>query len=295
MKLDGYVYKKQLEYEFQFDWADAASVVQDIDFNWDISRKRAFMLKLGQFKIPFGRQAITSAMAQEFVDRSIVSVEFEKIRDQGLQAWGVLAGGKLEYRAGVFNGGGRQRPLGTAFFGNDNRKFEYDARVSFQPWGDPKYSEGDFESKDKPLAAIALCYQTNDARTPPATVTTTRLGAGRETLGIDGVFKYRGFDVMAAYYLRTLAPVTGPDLGSNGFHVQAGAFLKRDVALVAVRYAKFDPTDKLAGNDVSELGFGATYFYARHNLKITADWRRLRAEARPAPDHEARVQTQVVF
>jgi len=295
MKLDGYVYKKQLEYEFQFDWADAASVVQDIDFNWDISGKRAFMLKLGQFKIPFGRQAITSAMAQEFVDRSIVSLEFEKIRDQGLQAWGLLAGGKLEYRAGVFNGGGRQRTLGTPFFGNDNRKFEYDARVSFQPWGDLNYSEADFESKDKPLAAIAVCFQTNDARTPPATGSTTRLGAGRETLGIDGVVKYRGFDLMAAYYFRTLTPVTGFAFGSNGFHVQAGAFLKRDVALLAARYARFDPTDKTTNNDLTELGFAATYFYARHNLKLTADWRRLHGEAKPATDHEARIQTQVVF
>jgi hypothetical protein len=109
------------------------------------------------------------------------------------------------------------------------------------------------------------------------------------------VFKYRGFDLMGAYYFRTLTPVSGADFGSNGFHVQAGAFLKREVALVAARYARFDPSNQAAGNDVSELGFAATYYYARHNLKLTADWRRLRSEAKPSTDHEARVQTQVVF
>jgi phosphate-selective porin len=140
-KLEGWVYEKGIEYEIQLDWADSSSIVQDLNLNWDASEKRAVQVKFGQFKVPFGRQAITSAMFQQFVDRSIVAAEYEKGRDQGLQVWGEIAGSKLEYRAGVFNGAGRQ-PLAPPPSGNDNTKYQYNARVMIQPLGgDVKYSE----------------------------------------------------------------------------------------------------------------------------------------------------------
>jgi hypothetical protein len=163
-------------------------------------------VKVGQFKVPFGRQELTADTAQQFVDRSIVSAEFEKGRDQGLQVWGLLAGNRLEYRAGVFDGNGRGKAT------NDNTKYQLDARVTFQPWGDAKYSEGDFEAGRRPLMAVALNVEENDAR--PTSGTSAGSSAAsppfqRTVVGGDAVFKFRGVSAMAEVFRRRLTPETG--------------------------------------------------------------------------------------
>jgi hypothetical protein len=297
-KLDGWVLAKQFEYEVQLDWADATSIVQDLNINWDVSRRRAFQLRFGQFKIPFGRQAITSAMTLQFVDRSIVSAEFEKIRDQGIQAWGLLGGSRFEYRAGMFNGNGRQRTLGSASTGNDNTAYQYDARLMFQPWGDVKYSESDFESSDRPLLAVAVNVESNDARVPaivpvptPAPPATFR----RRVLGGDVAFKYRGFSAMGEYFERRLTPASASSFKSNGYHFQAGYFLRRELVEVAFRYASWDPSALVASNDRTEVGGALSYFQSKHNFKVNADFRRLRDQGRTTSDKEFRIQGQLLF
>ncbi|HYG63557.1 MAG TPA: porin, partial [Thermoanaerobaculia bacterium] len=107
-KFEGWVYNKNLTYELQLNWPDTANPLEDAVINYDFTQgKKAFQLKAGQFKVPFGRQELTSSGSQEFVDRSIVSNFFARGRDIGLQAWGTPAGGKIDWRVGLFNGNGR--------------------------------------------------------------------------------------------------------------------------------------------------------------------------------------------
>ena len=47
---------------------------------------------------------MTSSAYLQFADRDILSGEFTRGRDVGLMADGHLAGGKIEYAAGMFNG-----------------------------------------------------------------------------------------------------------------------------------------------------------------------------------------------
>lgn len=297
-KLDGWVYEKAIEYEIQLDWADSSSIVQDLNLNWDASGRRFVQVKFGQFKVPFGRQAITSAMSQQFVDRSIVAAEFQKGRDQGLQVWGEVVGSKLEYRAGVFNGAGRQRTLGTPAAGNDNTSYQYDARVMVQPFGgDVKYSEGDFESTQRALLAVALNVEENDARVPAASGSTPPPDPAfkRLVLGGDLSFKYRGVSLMGEYFDRKQTPLDGGSLKSNGYHVQAGYFLKRNRFEVAFRYAAFDPNDLISQNDRREVGGALNYFYSKHTLKVQADFRQLEDESTSTKNRELRLQAQLVF
>ena len=64
--------------------------------------------------MPFGRQELTSSGSQQFVDRSLVSNEFAKGRDMGVQVWGLALATELDWRLGVFNGNGRtKRPTTT--------------------------------------------------------------------------------------------------------------------------------------------------------------------------------------
>ena len=65
-----------------------------------------FRVVFGQFKVPFGRQEMTSSGNQQFVDRSLVSDEYERGRDIGVSVQGAVWNNKIEYRVGMFNGNG---------------------------------------------------------------------------------------------------------------------------------------------------------------------------------------------
>ena len=121
------------------------------------------MVKLGQYKVPFGLQELISSGSQQLVDRSLVSNAYFRGRDTGVSVWGVLGNNKLEYRAGLFNGNGLTRSA------NDNDKFQYNARLSFQPNGavplgtysGAHQSESDFETRalGKPIFVVSGAFE----------------------------------------------------------------------------------------------------------------------------------------
>ena len=289
-ELSGWVWRKELTYELQLSWAGAEAgasttePLEDFILTWDASGHEAFEITVGQFKVPLGRQELTSSNRLQFIDRDLLTFEFTRGRDIGVQVQGLLARRRLEYRAGIFNGNPASR------LGNDNDKYQYNARVVFQPWGDVRYSEGDFESKDRPLVAVGAQFENNDLRgvTNATDFNTTILGA-------DAVFKYKGFSLFGEYFDRRRKPETGQAFDANGYHAQAGYFLKRDVVEVAVRYAAFDPSSLIPDNDHTEKGLALNYYLNKHNLKVQADFRALHDEARARAGKELRVQTQVRF
>jgi phosphate-selective porin OprO and OprP len=289
-EFSGWVFRKELTYELQLSWAGAepgastTEPLEDFILTWDASGDQTFQIAVGQFKVPLGRQELTSSNRLQFVERDLLSGEFTRGRDIGVQLQGLLAKGRLEYRAGIFNGNPASR------LGNDNDKYQYNARVTWQPWGDVRYSESDFESEDKPLLAVAAQFEKNDLHgvTNATDFDTTILGG-------DVALKYRGLSIFAEYFGRERKPETGASFDSNGFHAQAGYFLKRNVVEVAVRHARFDPSSIIPDNDVSETGAGVNYYLNRHNLKIQADFRTLKDEGRERNSKELRVQTQVRF
>lgn len=289
-EITGWIWKKELTYEIQLSWAgpepgaSTQTPLEDFLLAWDVSKNKTFRVTIGQFKVPLGRQEMTSSGRQQFADRDILSFEFTRGRDVGVQIDGLVAGGKIEYLAGVFNGNPASR------LGNDNSKYQYNARVTFQPWGSVGYSECDFESKDKPLLAIAAELEHNDLHGA------TTLNDLRTTIiGGDLVFKFKGFSAFTEYFARDRKPETGPSFGSNGWHAQVGYFLKRDKVEAALRYARFDPTDEIPDNDQIETGGALSYFLRKHGLKVVADFRQLENRGRKTKDKELRVQTQVMF
>lgn len=292
-QMAGWLVWKELTYEFQVGWAGSDSGqasgttfsgLEDAYLNWDISKTGVFAVRGGQFKVPFGRQEYTSSEKQQFVDRSILSGEFTKGRDVGVQAGGSAAGGKLSYALGAFNGNGRNKPT------NDNAGLQWDGRVTFQPFGDVGYSEGDFESKDHPLVALEAEFEHNDFHG----VTNANDFEDR-TLGANAVFKYKGLSAFAEYFWRDRSPETGSSFGSNGYQLQAGYFVKRDRVEVAVRWASWDPTDTVSGNDIGELGGALSYYLRQHKLKVQGDFRKLEDKGRGQTAYELRLQTQFVF
>lgn len=297
-QFEGWFWKPEIQFEVQIGWAgsDATggsatfSGLEDALLNWDASKKGTFMVQAGQFKVPFGRQEMTSSERQQFVERSILSGEFTHSRDVGLQLWGRLASGKLEYRAGVFNGNGRNKPI------NDNDKLQYDARLSFEPFGSVGYSESDFESKNKPLLAIALEFENNDNARATSGPPGSFVGNFNDTtLGGDLVFKYKGFSLYSELFLRQREPERGQSFDSNGYIVQSGFFVKRDVFELAFRYASWDPSDETADDRQTEIGGAANYYFLKHRLKLQADYRQLEDRVQEQTTNELRAQLQFVF
>jgi phosphate-selective porin OprO and OprP len=288
--ISGWVLRKELTIDFQLSYvggdtgATTSSVLEDAEIAYDISKKGTFSVHAGQFKVPFGRQEMTSSEKQQFNERSILSGEFTHGRDQGVMVSGRVAGKRLDYAFGIFNGNQRNRP------NNDNNKYQYDARVVFQPWGDVKYSEGDFESTDKPLLAVAGQFESNNQHGA-----TNTNDFDTTTVGGDVVFKYRGFSVFGEAFWRDRKPETGERFKSPGYNLQAGyLFLDRKLE-VAARYAWWDPSDAIAHNRRSEVAGIVTYFFSEHHLKIASDFRQLNDDALKTSFKELRVQTQIVF
>ena len=284
-KFEGWVYNKSLTYELQLNWPDTSNPLEDASINYDFTQgKKAFQLKAGQFKVPFGRQELTSSGSQQFVDRSLVSNRFARGRDIGVQLWGAPLAGKLDWRVGVFNGNGRTVSR------NDNDEYQYNARLTFQPFGDVKYSEGDFESSDRPLFAIAGQYESNDRQGA-----TTGNDADKEIVGGDVAFKYKGLFAFAEYFAGTNDPETGGDVDDEGWNAQLGYFVIPQKFEIAGRYAVLDRNADRDDDEQEERGVALGYFFNKHPHKLQLDYRQLENKATNVTDDEVRLQYQIVF
>lgn len=68
----------------------------------DLRATKAFEVKAGRFKVPFGREMLTGRTNLDFVYRSLAATELSPGRDVGLMTHGRLWGQGLEYQAGYF-------------------------------------------------------------------------------------------------------------------------------------------------------------------------------------------------
>jgi hypothetical protein len=305
LKFEGWFYQPWLTYEVQTNWpglssTNLAQYLEDANINWDVTKgKKQFMVKLGQYKVPFGLQELVSSGSQQFVDRALVSNAYFRGRDTGATVWGVLGNNKFEYRAGLFNGNGLTRSA------NDNDKFQYNARVSFQPNGavplgtysGAHQSESDFETRahGKPIFVVSAAFEQNDLSFA-ATDLKTNIKSTLYT--VDAMFKYRGFSATGAYTWGEREPQeVNAKFDTSGWFAQAGYFLKPEKWEIAARYGEQDPSDLVGPDKITEVRGGINYFYARHALKVQLDFGQIKTE-RPDGDrtnNELRIQTQFIF
>lgn len=304
-KLEGWAMKPWLTYEFQLNipavtGTNPGAILEDASIDVDVSKgKNRFRVKFGQFKPAFGRQEMTSSGSQTFVDRSEVSNIYARGRETGLALWGTTANNKLEWRAGISNGNSVTRTT------NDNDAFQYNARLMFQPTGrqalvqrawasGPFYSEGDFESTDFPIFAIAANFEKNDFFR-----TTTGNDLKDTVYGLDLVYKYKRVFATGEYYIRERTPESGAKFNSDGFFGQASYLLtSRRQWELGVRYGQFDPSDLVPANKRTELRGALSYYYGRHNMKVQADFGQLKTEGSAGnsiKNKEFRLQSQIVF
>ena len=304
-KLEGWMIKPWLTYETQLNYpaitgANVGAILEDAAFDVDFSKgKGTFRVHVGQFKPPWGAQEMTSSGNQMFVDRALVSNSFFRGRETGVALWGATPNNKLEWRFGAFNGNGLTRTV------NDNNKFQYNARVMWQPNGSQVlnqrawvtgalYSESDFESTTVPIYAVAFNWENNDNF-----AVTTGTDLKSNVVSLDGIYKFKGFSANGMYSQAWRTPETGAKSESSGGFIQAGQLFSRRRYEVALRYGRFDPTSLTAVNNVNEIRAAISYYYARHGLKWQNDFGQVEVQGGPtaakARTFEIRSQLQFIF
>jgi phosphate-selective porin OprO/OprP len=91
----------RFEFSFMPDFGGGTAVLQD---GWIDSRFwNALRLRVGKMKSPTGLERLGSATSMLFVERAYPTALLPN-RDVGLQAHGEIAGGRIAYQVGVFNG-----------------------------------------------------------------------------------------------------------------------------------------------------------------------------------------------
>jgi phosphate-selective porin OprO and OprP len=301
----------KLSYEVQLNWAalganvgaqpaNAGAVLEDANIAWDPQGMGKFRVVFGQYKVPFGRQQLTSSGNQQFIDRSLVSDEYERGRDIGVSVQGAIWSNKLEYRAGLFNGNGLNRPT------NDNDTFQYNARLMWQPNGSQVlaqrawvsgalYSEADFESTTVPIYALGLNFESSNFHR-----TTTGDDLKATAVGVDGLYKFKGFSTTGEFYYRERRPEILRKFQSNGGYIQAGMMLNQFRTWEAVaRFGQRELSDLTDNDEIKEIRAGINYYYRRHSLKFQTDFGRVETgrgtTAGSRKDYELRMQAQFVF
>jgi phosphate-selective porin OprO/OprP len=305
LQLQGHVYGEHNRYYIQFGFsprdmtgglvAGEGSIRRNPlrDARLEFDYLRDFTVWVGQMKVPFSRQRVTSSGDQQMVDRSLANEVFNLDRDLGIQArsqdLGGL-GGYLGYQAGVFMGDGRNA------FELATPGLLYVARVEVRPLG--AFADGDepdLVRTPRPRFVLAGAYAYHDDApgdrgvhgSVPADGGTTDLHhATADLLG-----KWKGLSVQGAFHWRKARrrnpgdavddmgmpiPVAAP-LDAVGWLGQVGWLVPRiDLELVG-RYSGVrrlgDQSGELAFRD--ELGGGVGYYFFRHGLKLQLDYFRL--------------------
>lgn len=284
---------------------DLPNVLRDYYIEW--RRFRDVSVRLGQMKVPFDVQRVVSSSSLQFVDRSLVTGEFNVDRDMGLVLYSddLLGWGKrLRYWLGVFGGDGRNRVA-------SNVGLLYSARVTFAPFGfldDKVEGDVDRESKFRLVAGVGLVHNQDTVRQRSTIGNVYRLGGfNYDHLTADVHVKVLGFSLLSEIYWRqaNLDSKTGVVSGAQlteysrsgmGFFVQAGQYVLPWLEL-GVRYGHQFPTATTDPNfhQTREVGGVVGLFLAKHAAKLQTDYHYVDDGKGGQPRHTVRVQAQLYF
>jgi len=288
-----------LKYYVQLTLEDSVNLrdayVEAAYFNWLTPR-------IGQYKVPFDREFLTSAFNLQLIDRSMVNNEFNLGRDIGLQVSGQPIGDFLDYRLGIFNGSGANQV-------NVDKKYMYVGRLVFSPFGPVPYSQGAVGKPGKPLLSVGVAGAwMPDLKPGERKSLAGVLGSTQEVpvmsdifqLTSDIAFQYQNFSLEGAYYYRTIDPKEPTKFGkqnASGYFAQGGYFLIPKHLEVAARYSFMDPDTptKVDDNKRKEMAAGVSYYFFGHPLKIQGNYSFFRTEASPHSLDEHLAQVQLTF
>lgn len=316
--LRGHAYTKDLTYLLQVDMVNSSNnlFIDHAYFNYKLIDEA--QLLVGQTKVPFGRQWLSSSGAQQFVDRSILSSNFRPGYNIGTMLHGKIVEGLVNYNVAGYGSKGQ----GSPNVGND---MSFAARVTVDPFGVMSYDEADLDTSVKPQLSVGSNYYYDRVTAGALSATVTGIAESNRLnnigllsqislandfqvgekvdvnlYGADVAFKWMGAFATAEYLLGQVeGDVTGAIARSHGYLFQGGYCILPKKLEVAMRYAYLDPNRDTADDLQSEIGGAVSYYFNKHNLKIQADVRNLHTQRNngrtPVDAMEYRFQAQVIF
>lgn len=319
MWLNGYAYMKDLTYLLQLDFVQGGSsrIIDHAYLNYRL--RDEVQLLVGQTKVPFGRQWLTSSGSQQFVERSTASDMFRPGYDTGVKLWGEFLQGMATYDLGVYGGAG-QSTLRSA-----STDYAFAARATVNPFGKMPYSEVDLDTSEKPLLSVGANYYTNGLKSSATTVggtTTTSFesnnvtlagnsgwlgrGVGKfgsqkvdfDTYGFDAALKWMGLYAIGEYFAGNAEGQTnGVTLHADGFYVQAGYCIIPKTFEAALRYSYVDPRRDVVDDHQTDVGGALSWYFNKHNLKVQGDVTNshIQRATGPTDDMIYRIQAQIIF
>ncbi|MBI2213987.1 MAG: hypothetical protein HYU52_10105 [Acidobacteria bacterium] len=227
----------------------------------------AATIRTGQFKTPFGFEQLVSDTKLATPERSVINDMLTPGRQLGVQLAGDIAGKRLSYALGAFNGNASN----TSF--NDGDNFMVAARLSALLAGSSGGSKSlrigvnGYTSEDESVSVSpALGLDST-----PATPARDNVFAGTRTgYGIDAQFVAGRTEIWAEYLATDFEPLKGlhSDVSASGWYAQAGYFALPGTIQVVGKYESNDPSDLRTGDDADVFWLGANWFLQSHDIKL---------------------------
>ncbi len=315
LTLGGHAYTSDLSYKLVLNFVEASSVKLLEEAFVSYRFRDELNLLVGQNKVPFSREDMTSTNALQFVDRTTAVEAFKPSYDIGAMLHGKVAGGRIVYSAGISGGVGQGTPRTT------NNSL-LGARVAVNPLGEMKYVEGDIEGSPKPIAAFGFDYFQDTLKLTKGATDALEtnnlsfagssgwLGKGLSSFPVtekldvrsasaDFILKWRGFSLQSEYLVgQAEGKTSGVLLRAQGFYVQSGYFVLPRRLELAGRYAYVDFNRDRADDLQVETQAAVSYCFDGHNLKVQGDFTNTHKQVAgntSTNDKQVRVQAQVVF
>lgn len=242
-----------------------------------------FGVKMGQFKVPFLIQELTSSGKQQFVDRSLSTGFFNLGRDLGVTLHGNFWERGLNYSLFIMNGEG----INTV---NRNKGFLTGLRLELPILGTYKYSESDTDQSEEQNLGIGAAYAYNERGNAFGNNTIAAFTKASHAT-FDLGYKHRGFSFQGAGMLSQTHE--GAKFKNLGYNAQAGYFFVPKKFEVAV---KTGGTVFETAPNPFEYALALNYFIAGHGIKLQSDYTLLmNSRGQDLNDHQFRTQMQVIF
>ncbi len=296
---DGNAFAPWMKYTVQYDLAGGALK----DMRLSFAKNKAFVPTIGQYKVPFSREFLTSVTALQLVGTSIIDDYFRYGRDIGGGVYGFLGDGMIRYDAGVFQGEGANQKNDKGDTG-----MLWAGRVQAAIIGGKARSvKENFAKRPTLMVGAAVAgIDVEDGNDGNIGIPSGEraLDSGTVTsLTADINYRDPRFNLTGEYVGRWANPDGGgvDTAYDQGFRVQGGFFLLPRRIELASRYAMVifdDGANVLGGNDLDNVWTftqGLSYYLSgNHKWKVQLDYTFQREEdLAGAESDESMVRAQV--
>jgi phosphate-selective porin OprO and OprP len=284
----GYVFGKQNVYRMELGFSPRDIAVRNnvarqtplIDYYFRFTHLRDLTLQVGQYRVPFDRERMTSAGNLNMVDRSILNDEFTLERDLGfdLRSNDLFGLGFLRYYAGVFIGEGRNT-FELSDFG-----LNYIVRLEVLPLGlYDDSSLGDLPRTPSPKLTFGVGYGYLDrAKRDQGILGIIPVDLGTTNFHLataDAYFVWRGLSILGAFFFRNgerNIPLNTIEFdrprNAYGFMLQPAYLLPWIDLEIEARFDRIVPYGETLVTLRSDLGVGLSYYFVGHSMKLQADF-----------------------